>query len=269
VLVGAAAVAAVTRRRPAGFALVLLILPLAPALHVGALNQGIGNAFTERYLYLPSAGFVLLVAWAFGRLARVGRAPTVAAVALVVVAYSVGTVRRVPVWENSLTLWTDAAARSPGSAIARMNHGFALLYDGQNEPGREELRAAARLDPEIYRFELDRGIAYARKGLLKKAILAFHAALTLEPACAPAHFNLGLAYEQRGQPDWAAQHYEQALAIDPAHAEAHNNLGILLAGSGRLDEARRHFEAAVRLQPEAPDFRANLEHARRLGANPR
>jgi len=272
-IAGFAAAAATASRRggtPA-FASILIVLPLLPALHVGALNQGISNAFTERYLYLPSAGFALLVAWGASRLGHRGRRGTVvAAVAMLAMlaAYSAGTVRRTPVWRNSLTLWQDAVTRSPGSAIARMNHGYALMYDGQDERGRQELREAVRLDPEIYRYELDRGAAYARKGLLDKAMLAFHAALALDPGCAPAYFNLALLYEQQGRRELAETHYRRALALDPGYAEAHNNLGILLAGSGRFDEAAFHFETAVRLDPGDRDYRDNLERARGLGSAP-
>jgi hypothetical protein len=52
------------------------------------------------------------------------------------VAGTAATVQRNPVWKDSLSLWGDAAAKSPGSGVANLNYGFALMAAGQTEPGQ-------------------------------------------------------------------------------------------------------------------------------------
>jgi hypothetical protein len=47
------------------FNLMIIVIPLLPVLYIPALGD---NTFTERYLYLPSLGFVLLVALLIGRI---------------------------------------------------------------------------------------------------------------------------------------------------------------------------------------------------------
>ena len=267
-VVVAAALAAwlVGRRSPAGcFGVVLIAIPLLPAFHLSALNQGLENALAERYLYLPSVGLALLGGLA-SRWLRERTSPRLVvpalAVALVAGTFAAATVRRNPVWKDHLSLWTDVVRQSPGSAVARMNHGAALLYAGRKEEGERELRAAVALRPELVEQQLAKGAAYAAKGLTKKAVLTFHMALALDPRSAPAHFNLGLTYEGRGWMDAAIGEYRAALALRPEYAEAHNNLAILYAQQGRLDAALPHFEAAARLRPSDPDYRSNLERAR-------
>jgi Flp pilus assembly protein TadD len=261
----AAAWAASRASRPAAFALAILAVPLLPTFHLGALNQGIENVFAERYLYLPSFGFVVLAALAYRAIAtrgvRAGRAAS-AALAIIAALYAAGTARRVPAWRDHLALWSDAVAKAPGSAAARMHFGMALLAAGRAGEGREALRSAGAQQPDLADRELAKAAAFMGRGLHRKAVLAFHAALALVPELPEAHFGLGVAYDALGWTDEAVREYGTTIALAPGHADAHNNLGILEARRGDMSRARVHFEAAVRLRPEDPEFRANLDRAR-------
>lgn len=252
--------------RPARFAVLLVVLPLLPSFHLGALNQGLENAFAERYLYLPSVGFVLLVALAVDVLRareRLRPAQALAAVLVLGAAYAAATTVRNPVWKDHLTLWSDAVGKAPGNAVGRMNYGAALIYGGREDEGAAEMREAAAMQPGLVDRQLANAAAYLSKGLQKKAILALHTVLVLDPKHAPAHYNLGLVYESQGQPGAATSEYQKALALNPSYSEAHNNLGILYAEQGRMDMALRHFREAVRLRPSDPEYRTNLERAER------
>lgn len=260
-----AAVITARKSRAAAFALALLVIPLLPAFHLGALNQGIENVLAERYLYLPSAGFVLLAAFAYGAIASGSeRAERLALTTVLAVAalYAAGTALRVPVWRDHLTLWSDAAAKAPDSAAARMNHGFALLAAGRTEEGDLALRSAASQQPELIDRELAKAAAYMDRGLTRKAIFAFQAALAMRPDFPQAHFGLGVAYDKVGWMDAAIHEYERTIELAPDHADAHNNVGILEAQRGDMVKALAHFETALRLRPDDADFRANLERAR-------
>jgi tetratricopeptide (TPR) repeat protein len=247
--------------RRAAFALILLVVPLLPAFHVAALNQGIENAYAERYLYLPCFGYVLLLATLFDRALERRAAwakPLAAAAGALVLLFAVGTVRRNPVWRDSFSLWSDAIRKSPDSAVVQMNYGFALMHRGQAERGRQHLRRAVELDPGRLDLIVQNGIAYARKGLNKQAMLEFNKALTIDPDRLEAHYNLAMVYAVVGWNEMAIRHYERTLDLEPRFAAAHNNLGILYARQGRQARARRHFESAVALEPANPDYRANL-----------
>jgi Flp pilus assembly protein TadD len=246
--------------------LTLAVLPLTPALLLRSLNQGLENAFAERYVYLPSLGIVMLAGWAVAAL-ETRRTQLARGVAVGLVVLAVGgavlIVQRNPVWKDSLSLWKDAATKSPESGLANLNYGYALLGAGQNDAGRRQVQHAVALDPGLVEREIERAVSLARLGRSTDAILAFHNALLLDPRSAFVHYNLGVLYEQRGQAGAAVTEYQAAVALDPTMALAHNNLGILYAESGDLERAVSHFEAAVRLEPDDRDFRANLERARR------
>jgi Flp pilus assembly protein TadD len=245
--------------------LTFAVLPLTPTLLLGSLNQGLENAFAERYVYLPSFGVVLLAGWAVAALeprrVRLARALTAGLAALGVLGAAV-TVQRNPVWKDSLSLWGDAVVKSPGSGMANLNYGFALMSAGQTGPGRRYVERGVSLAPLLVERHMRRAVNYAQSGRSKEAILAFHNVLVMDPRSAPAHYNLGVLYEQQGQAAMAVAEYQAALARDPTAADAHNNIGILYFTMGERDQAMTHLEEAVRLQPKDPAFRANLERAR-------
>ncbi len=269
VLLLAAFVFVWSRRRSLAILLVLLALPLAPAFFLGGLNQGIENAFTERYLYLPSAGLALLTGAALRALCSRGAWPSRIGLSLLLVvtlAFTIGTLRRLPVWNSDLTLWTDVVERSPGSAVAHQEVGFALIYAGRQEEGERELRRAVEIDRTVVDRKIRKGVALSAKGLTKDAMLTFHAALALDPRSAEAHYNLGVLSESLGATQRAAWHYRRAIDLRPDDVGSRNNLAILLAGDGRLAEAIDVLEEAARLAPGDAEVRGNLARARELAA---
>jgi len=246
-------------------ALTLAVLPLTPALLLRSLNQGLENAFAERYVYLPSFGALLLAGWAVAALDRwrpqQARMATAAFAGLAVVG-SVVAEQRSAVWKDSLSLWADAVAKSPESGVPNLYYGFALMSAGQAEAGRVYVQRAVALAPELLDREMRRAVSYAQRGRSTDAILAFHNILVMDPRSAEAHFNLGVLYEGGGTAGMAVSEYEAAIALDPTAADAHNNLGILYFQLGEPERAVAHLAEAVRLRPDDPAFRANLERAR-------
>src|SRR5262245_58374729 len=91
----------------ASFAAAWVFLTLLPVMNI----RGVGiNVFTERYLYIPSWGFCLLVAWLASRaLARISEPPrtyvAVAALAFISVLYGIQTSQRNRDWENDFVFY--------------------------------------------------------------------------------------------------------------------------------------------------------------------
>ena len=244
--------------------LTLAVLPLTPVLLLRSLNQGLETAFAERYVYFSSFGVLLAAGWVIAALeskrAQLARGLTVALAALAVIA-AAATVLRNPVWKSSLSLWADAAAKSPESGVAHLNYGFALITAGQMEPGRQHVARAVALSPGLVHRQMSRAIGYARSGRSNDALLAFHNVLVMDPRSSEAHYNLGVLYEERGQNDMAMSEYLAAIELNPAAANAHNNVGILYYQAGQPGEGLKHLQEAVRLQPNDPEFRANFQKA--------
>lgn len=241
-----------------------IALPLLPSLYLPALSQGIENAFAERYLYLPSFGFVLLIAllitWVRCSKPKWVPALTVS-LTLVIGIYSIGTMRRNTVWRDNLSLWTDAVKKSPDSAIANQNLGYALFTHGRLDEAIAQYKTSLTLNPRIVDAHHNLGVAYASKGWTDKAIEHYMSAIRLRPDFALAHSNLGLAFTEKGWSDKAIEQCQIALRLNPYLADAHNNLGIAYGNMGLIDKAIEHFENAVKLRSDDSVFRINLARA--------
>lgn len=270
--------------------LALVGAPLLPALYIPALGE---SPLAERYLYLPSAGFILVIA-SFclrpaARLRRYGFALTAAAILLAGL-YSIQTVSRNRVWKDNLTLFSDTVKRSPDGELPHGKLGNALVDLGRIDEAIEQYRfIILNLNPNSPEAHRNLGLSYMKKGMKHEAIKEYLTAVTLAPADIEARRGLVLAYEDAGLLDEAIgqyrilldltprsaethyrlagalskngmakdaiSHYLEALQINPDYVDAHYNLGTLYANSGQMNEAVPHFEAAVRLKPDDAFYR--------------
>jgi Tfp pilus assembly protein PilF len=71
--------------------------------------------------------------------------------------------------------------------------------------------------------QVEFGIAVARKGLWKEAMLRWKKAIELDPGYVPAYNDLAIAYEQLGQLANAREMYEKALSLDRNDATINQN----------------------------------------------
>jgi len=131
---------ALKKSRSAFFALALVLVPLLPALYIPGAGE---NTFAERYLYLPSFGFVLFMAFLMDEVVphlRRWSVPLAVALVLVAVLYSFGTVQRNVVWKDDVRLWRDVVDKSPASAVSHYNLAWALNSRGQIDEAITEFR---------------------------------------------------------------------------------------------------------------------------------
>jgi tetratricopeptide (TPR) repeat protein len=250
------------RNKVAFFSLLWMVIPLLPVFYIPALGE---HTFAERYLYLPSVGFVILVSlgifWV-GRLdvlkVRAKGYFVLSAVLIIAGLYSTGTVKRTPVWRDELTLWSDTVKKSPDSYISHNNLGFAYNNMGRTDEAIAELILALRLKPDYAKAHNNLGNSYYEQGRIYEAIVEYKEAIRLKPDHAKAHNNLGLAYDMLGRTDEAIVRYRVALRLKPDFVDAHINLGLAYVNQGLTDEAVEELREAIRLEPDSAEAHNNL-----------
>jgi protein O-mannosyl-transferase len=208
-------------------AVALTILPLLPALYIPVVGK---SPLAERYLYLPSAGLSLAVAFLVARSISVGRLTGRAALSVVLITsslFAVATGYRNQVWKDNLSYWTDAVRKAPSESYPLNALGMAL-----NKAGRHDEAAAM-----------------------------FTRSIELDPSYDEPYVNLGNYYNSKNELDKAAAYYNKALAINRKNSNALNNLGVVYARQGKLVEAASLFQAAVRANKYYIDAYDNLVHA--------
>ena len=245
-------------KREIFFCLSLILIPLLPVFYI----KGIGvTPFAERYLYLPSIGFVFLLAislyWVKEKLPGAAKSITIVFI-IIVGLYSVETINRNNVWKDNFTLWSDTVKKSPDSATAHYNLAHEYASKGLTDMAIAECQMALRLEPYFTKAHNGLGIAYKSKGLLDMAIAEFQTVLRLDPSFADAHNNLGNVYSSKGLIDMAIAEYQMALRLKPESAKIHYNLGEEYSSKGLTDMAIAEYQMALSLTPDLVEPHYNL-----------
>lgn len=220
------------------FGVMFYLLVLTPVLQVVPVVHYMITA--DRYTYMASTGiFFVIVSGGYALFEHLKKKKTgvhilVPVIALVWACWFIHLTRqRCPVWQDSITLWTDTIARYPDAS--------ATPY-------------------------LNRANAYTDMGRVDDAMRDNRRALDLEPGSVDVHYNLGNTYRQAGRLSDAVKHYDHALKIDPEHLMALGNRGNLFFNEGDYEKALADYNAMLAIDSQyAPGYfnRGNL--FRKLG----
>jgi tetratricopeptide (TPR) repeat protein len=239
----------------------LIVVPLLPVLYMPALGE---NVFTERYLYLPSFGFVMLIAlvisWIRANKPKLSLGLNIITI-LTIGLYSFGTISRNAVWKDDYTLFIDTVKKSPDAPLVRYNLGHAYAAQGKTDEAIKEYQIAIKIRPDYVNAHNNLGVAYAAQGRTNEAIQEYKTALKLKPDDADVHNNLGVVYTAQGRSDEAMNEYQTAIKFNPGYAKAHNNLGVAYAAQGRTNEAIKEFKSTLKIDPDHADVHYNLGNA--------
>jgi protein O-mannosyl-transferase len=250
-----------------------IVLPLAfifafllPVLRADAIG---GSNFAERYLYLPSVGFVWLVGLLASRLARAPARRILAVAGLTAIAaLGVAAAMRAAIFRNDRTLFAAAVRENPGSEIAHNNLGMALYAQGHLKEAEREYREALRLLPAAVAPLANLAVLEERQGDIPAARKAFEETLRRLPthAIAAVHLaRLSLVEKDRAG---AAHRLDALFASGGESYDALTERAGLWLQEGRADAAVPLLEKAVREFPDRKEARGMLKAIQNHGAAP-
>jgi len=236
----------------------LTLLPVSGLVTVG------GEAAADRYAYIPTMGFFLLIGAITSGLARRGGAGnngrlkavvTVLIVAILII-FTASTIRQEYIWSNSITLMSRAIKLYPKrTAIPYNNRGLAYDKRGEFQLAIADYNSAIAISPEFTESYINRGIVYGEYSLFEKAINDFSQALEIDPKSAKAYMNRGAAYLAVGDNTGALRDLKRGAALDPDDAKGLYNLGLAYLDSGDREGGIKVMQKAAGLGlPEAREF---------------
>jgi len=245
------------------------------SLAVEALPLAIDLAHEHR-LYLASLGIICpLVAWPVLRMEKY----RLALFLLCVIAAFLGwfTWQRNAVWRTAESLWRDAAAKAPQSALAWYNYCSSLPLDSKCRQVIPVCSRALSFYPNRGRVENNIGYCFFQLGQLDKAEKHLVAAAVLaenrglagqgqdsqeeRQDRSAADFNLGGLYMKQGNYEAAAGFYLAALKIYPADPQAHYGLARAYLALGREEEYLAQLQTALEEAPGWDKVRIELAEA--------
>lgn len=196
----------------------------------------IADLIFEHRLYLPSFGFLFLIAllaekaYSFLKKGNFQKAVKVAYIfsaSLILVVCIILTIRRNFVWQTPLTLWQDVVEKSPNKARGYVNLGH----------------------EQFSLFKKDRQRAYTSQKsskYLNDALQNFEKAIRLDPKQPDAYTNLSLVYYELDRGDEALMLLEQTIKLDPENPERYLKLADMYYRLSKYKEAVDYFEDIFR-----------------------
>jgi len=232
---------------------------LVPA--IGLVQAGLWPAMADRFVYVPTIGIFIIIAWGIPDLVvrwryRKIKLATIATALFTTLA--VTTYLQVKYWRNSITLFEHALDVTQKNSIAHHKLGEALKSQHNTFAAIKHYSEALQINPDIFATHLNLGIILRDEGKLNEAIDHFSKALRLKPDRAEPQYELGNTLEKQGDFVAADRHYREALRIKPDYVKAHNNLGIILARQKRNKEAIYHLNEAIRIDSNYEEPQCNL-----------
>jgi protein O-mannosyl-transferase len=223
--------------------LALLILPLFPALYLPALTAG--DVLHDRYLYLSSVGFALLVALVIQRLAdRFGsRAVLVRWViaGVLVVGYSVGSVPQQSQWASDRLLYSRGLRSAPDNNTVRDNLANTFLATGEYDQALPLYMEVLQRDPNFWRSNYNLAFLYYKTGHHAEAEFYFKRAIQIDPSDGDEFLYLAVVQMHQGRLEEAIGGARRAVQLNPKAFGYHYVLGAMLKAKGLRPEAAREF----------------------------
>lgn len=209
----------------------------------------IRHVIFEHRIYLPSVGFFLAAAVLLFRLTE-KKNLFVPACMIIVLIFSVLTVKRNWVWKDGVTLWQDVVRKSPGQARPYYNLGYEYLKEREPEGALQNFSKALEINPEYFDAYNNRSQVYFDLGQLDKAFEDISRAIRVDDGRAEAYLNRGMIIRQMGQYVPAIRDFSQAIELDPKNYVYYTNRGMTYGNTGQYDLALNDLDKALELNPE-------------------
>ena len=208
----------------------------------------VGTHMAERFVFMPSLGFCLVVAalawkWTSGDVKK-RLNPLLAGLGVVALLFAGKTIVRNTAWKDNYTLFTNDLQYSPNSAKLLNSVGGTLSEKAAKDT-----------------------ILDSRRQTLNQAVGHLQKALTIHPNYKNAHLLLGNCFLYLQEYDKAIASYQNALKLDNKYGEALKNMALAYQAGGKffgetqgnVDKALQYLNEANRLEPN------NFETLRLLG----
>jgi tetratricopeptide (TPR) repeat protein len=219
------------------FAILFYLIMLVPVSNIFLLIQ---TTMAERFLYIPSLGFCMLLAFLLIKYTRTEAVKTnfsninqfffsnilvMFIVGVIVLAYTTKTIARSQDWKNNTALFTHDLVTSDKSARAHYNYGSVCYFD-------------------LFVKEKD----FSKKSVyLDKAQEEFSTAIKIMPYYPDAYKNLAKCLEDRGDYTDEINTFETLFKYDKnPDTLVFCNIGILYTKTKDFDKAISYLDSAIK-----------------------
>ena len=196
---------------------VVTLLPVIGLIQVG------GQAYADRYTYIPTIGLLIALVWT--RVPRRFELPAWIAGAVAAVALLVLTRRQVALWKDTRTLFTHTLRVTHDNAMAHDCLGSALMSEQSESQAMREFDAAIRINPAFINPYRNRAELLHRQGRDEEAVRDYEIVRGTQPGDAElaagearALLQLGVGLAARHRVSEALSFLRRAETLSPLDA---------------------------------------------------
>ncbi|XP_045042617.1 protein O-mannosyl-transferase TMTC4 isoform X3 [Desmodus rotundus] len=226
------------KRRVLTLGLGFLIIPFLPASN---LFFRVGFVVAERVLYLPSAGYCMLLTFGFGAFSKHTKKK---------VHYNVG--KNLADKGNqtaAIRYYREAVRLNPKYVHAMNNLGNILKERNELQEAEELLSLAVQIQPDFAAAWMNLGIVQNSLKRFEAAERSYRTAIKHRRKYPDCYYNLGRLYADLNRHVDALNAWRNATVLKPEHSLAWNNMIILLDNTGNLAQAEAVGREALELIP--------------------
>ena len=259
---------------------------------IGLVQAG-GQSMADRYMYLPSIGLFMMVAWGMADLAAISRfwrIVTTLGAAVLPLACLLVTRHQLSYWRNNVALFSHVLEVTGESALGNFYLGDALWKAGDADGAIKNFQTSIQKAPDFKGAHHDLGFVLFHQEKFEAAETQFREVLRIYPNDVNAHMSLGYSLANQGKFAGSEAEFSAALQLNPDNMtirealtlvankaetykvltplyealkiqptpEIHVQIAVIQTMQGEFQEAVGHYTEALRLRPDSPEVLNNL-----------
>ncbi|KZC07388.1 Transmembrane and TPR repeat-containing protein 4 [Dufourea novaeangliae] len=223
--------------------LTMLVVPFLPASNI---FFNVGFVLAERTLYIPSAGYCLLLVIGLQKICnRVSAQYILLAYMILVSLFLARTWIRSEQWKTETSLFRSALHVCPLNAKVHYNIAKNAADAGNSTLALHEYEEALRLNPQYAQAMNNLGNLLKDQGMYLEAESLFKQAIQLQDDFATAWMNLGIVLSALKKYEESEKSYLTALSYRSKYPDCFYNLGVLYLEQKNYDKALKAWESAT------------------------
>ncbi|OXU28349.1 hypothetical protein TSAR_008306 [Trichomalopsis sarcophagae] len=226
----------------------VLIIPFLPASN---LFFKVGFVLAERTLYIPSAGYCLLLAIGLKQLSANVMYPKIVSAsycALLIVFFARSWMRSSQ-WKTETELFQSGLNVCPLNAKVHYNVGKNAADRGLTDYAKLKYEEAIKLNPDYAQAMNNLGNLYKDEDAYDKAEELLSKAVELQNNFAAAWMNLGIVLSATNKYEEAEKSYITAISQRNTYPDCYYNLGLLYLSKKEYDKAFKAWEITIKQKP--------------------
>jgi tetratricopeptide (TPR) repeat protein len=219
---------------------------------IGLIQVG-GQAYADRYTYIPYIGLFMMIGWGLPDfLSKWSQRKFILGLAMIMVLVTLGILahQQVGFWKNGITLFSRAVEVTQNNDVAHNELGNAYLRVGRCQEAIEAYKRAIKIKPDFAESHYNLGVTYLNIGNFQDALESCRQAIKIKPDYAEAYNGLGSACLHLGRYQDALESCKQAIDIKPDFAEAHYNLGVIYDKLGRWQDSIEAYKQVIKIKAD-------------------